>query len=263
MSGLALRVIPCLDLDGRRVVKGTSFKNLKDAGDPVELVSRYEEEGADEIALLDISATVEGRKTALGVVRAIRNRIGLPIVVGGGIAGVEDAERLLEAGADRVSVNSAAFRDPDLIGRLASRFGVQCVVVAVDARRMKSEVAQRATVTPPRWELVVEAGRRGTGADAVSWAAEAASRGAGEILLTSVDRDGSGKGYDLDLVSAVVAACPVPVVASGGASELHHFADGARAGARALLAAGAFHRAELGIGELKSYLRNEGMEVRI
>jgi len=257
MSGLALRVIPCLDLDAGRVVKGTAFKDLKDAGDPVELASRYEEEGADEIALLDISATVEGRKTALGVVRAIREAVGLPIAVGGGISGLDDAERLLEAGADRVAVNSAAVRDPALIGRLAARFGVQCVIVAVDARRLASGAMA------PQWEVVIDAGRRGTGADAVVWAAEAARRGAGEILLTSVDRDGTGKGYDLPLLEAVVRACGIPVVASGGASEKRHFADGARAGARALLAAGVFHRGELAIGELKRYLRQEGMEVRL
>jgi len=257
MGGLALRVIPCLDIDGGRVVKGRSFAELRDAGDPVELASRYEAEGADELAILDISATVEGRKTALGVLRSIREAIGLPIVVGGGISSLADAERLLGAGADRVSVNSAAFRDPGLIGELAARFGVQCVVVAVDARRAGGGQPGLGS-----WELVVEAGRRGTGRDAVGWAREAADRGAGEILLTSIDRDGSGSGYDLELLAAVAAACPLPVVASGGASEPGHFAEGARAGARALLAAGAFHRGELSIGELKAYLSREGLEVR-
>jgi cyclase len=258
MSGLALRVIPCLDIDAGRVVKGTSFKDLRDAGDPVELATRYAAEGADEIALLDVSATLEGRKTALATVRAIRAAIGLPIAVGGGVSSVGDAERLLEAGADRVSVNSAAFRSPGLVDELAERFGVQCVIVAVDARRMA-----RGDGMAPAWELVIEAGRRGTGRDAVDWAREAAARGAGEILLTSIDRDGSGAGYDLPLVRAVASACPLPVVASGGASEPRHFAEGARAGARALLAAGAFHRGELAIGELKSYLGREGLEVRI
>jgi len=262
VSGLALRVIPCLDVDSGRVVKGRSFVDLVDAGDPVELVTRYEAEGADEIAMLDVSATVEGRKTALATVRAIRSAIGLPLAVGGGIKGLEDAERLLEAGADRVSINSAAYRDPGLVDRLASRFGVQCVVVAVDARRLPGD-RRRLPGPEPRWELVIDAGRRGTGADAVAWAAEAASRGAGEILLTSVDRDGSGAGYDLPLLSAVVRACALPVVASGGAALPEHFLDGARAGARALLAAGAFHRGELSIGELKTYLKNEGVEVRI
>jgi len=254
VSGLAIRVLPCLDLDAGRVVKGRAFKKLRDSGDPVELARRYEEEGADELAVLDVSATIEGRETALETLRSLRSAIGLPIVVGGGVRRLSDAERLLEAGADRVAVNSAAHRDPELIGALAARFGRQCVVVAVDARRRP---------WPERgWELVVEAGRAPTGVDAVAWASEAAGRGAGEILLTSIDRDGSGSGYDLDLLSAVVAVCPVPVFASGGASEPRHFAEGARAGARALLAAGVFHSGALRIGELKSYLLGKGLEVR-
>jgi cyclase len=249
----ALRVIPCLDVDGGRVVKGVKFLNLADAGDPVELSLRYEAEGADEIAFLDISATVEGRKTALESIRRVREAIGIPLMVGGGVRAVEDAARLLEAGADRVGVNSAAARDPRLIDELAARFGVQCVVLAVDARR-KGGAAE--------WEVVVEAGRKATGLDAIRWAKEGAERGAGEILLTSIDRDGTGSGYDLELLEAVCGSVGVPVVASGGAALPGHFAAGARAGARALLAAGVFHRGELSIGKVKEALAEAGMEVR-
>lgn len=261
----ALRVIPCLDVDGGRVVKGTRFLDLKDAGDPVELSLRYEEEGADEIAFLDISATIEGRDTALKSIKAVREAIGIPLAVGGGIRGVADAARILEAGADRVAVNSAAVRDPELIDELAVRFGVQCVILAVDARRIDSGLGLDAKITAsgsPRWEVVIEAGRRGTGREAVEWAREGALRGAGEILLTSIDRDGTGLGYDLELLSAVTAASGIPVVASGGASKLEHFVDGARAGARAVLAAGVFHRGELSIGDVKRSLDEAGMEVR-
>jgi len=259
MSGTgALRIIPCLDVDGGRVVKGTRFVDLKDAGDPVELSLRYEAEGADEIAFLDISATIEGRDTALKSIMAVRAAIGIPLVVGGGVRGVADAARLLEAGADRVAINSAASREPGLIDELASRFGVQCIVLAVDARRKTGP----GTAGGLAWEVVIEAGRKGTGRDAVAWSREGASRGAGEILLTSIDRDGTGSGYDLELLSAVTAAASIPVVASGGASRLEHFVAGARAGARALLAAGAFHRGELSIGDVKKSLADAGVEVR-
>jgi imidazole glycerol-phosphate synthase subunit HisF len=254
-----LRVLPCLDVDSGRVVKGTKFLNLVDSGDPVELALRYEAEGADEIVFLDISATIEGRKTALESIRRVRAAIGIPLLVGGGVREIEDAARLLEAGADRVGVNSAAVRDPELIGELASRFGVQCVVLAVDARRR----AGPGEAAAPIWEVIVEAGRRPTGLDAVAWAREGARRGAGEILLTSIDRDGTGRGYDLELLRAVASAVPVPVVASGGASTLEHFVDGARAGARALLAAGVFHRGELSIQSVKQSLAEAGMEVRL
>jgi imidazole glycerol-phosphate synthase subunit HisF len=255
----ALRIIPCLDVDGGRVVKGTRFVDLRDAGDPVELSLRYEAEGADEITFLDISATIESRDTALKSIRAVREAIGIPLAVGGGIRGVADAARILEAGADRVAVNSAASRDPGLVDELASRFGVQCVILAVDARRS----AAAGPAAGPAWEVVIDAGRRGTGRDAVAWSREGASRGAGEILLTSIDRDGTGSGYDLELLSAVASASGIPVVASGGASRLEHFVAGARAGARALLAAGAFHRGELSIGDVKRSLADAGMEVRI
>jgi imidazole glycerol-phosphate synthase subunit HisF len=248
----ALRVIPCLDVDGGRVVKGVKFVDLVDSGDPVELSLRYESEGADEIAFLDISATIEGRKTALESIRRVREAIGIPLLVGGGVRRIEDAARLLEAGADRVAVNSAAVRESGLIDELAARFGVQCVVLAIDARRKAAS----------SWEVVVEAGRRATSLEAVEWAREGASRGAGEILLTSIDRDGTGSGYDLELLRAATAAVSVPVVASGGASLPEHFVEGARAGARALLAAGVFHRGELRIGSVKASLIKAGMEVR-
>jgi cyclase len=254
----ALRIIPCLDVDGGRVVKGTRFVNLVDSGDPVELSLRYEAEGADEITFLDISATIESRRTALDSIRRVREAIGIPLAVGGGVRKIEDAARLLEAGADRVAVNSAAVADPGLIDELASRFGVQCVILAIDGRR-KGAAADGS----PLWEVVVEAGRRATSLDAVGWAREGAKRGAGEILLTSIDRDGTGQGYDLDLLRAVTAASPVPVVASGGAARLEQFVDGAKAGARALLAAGVFHRGELSIGKVKERLAEAGMEVRL
>jgi len=264
----ALRVIPCLDVDSGRVVKGTKFLNLVDSGDPVELAVRYEAEGADEIVFLDISATTEGRKTALESIRRVRAAIGIPLLVGGGVRESGDAARLLEAGADRVGVNSAAVRNPELVGELASRFGVQCVVLAVDARRRAVFPAPvggevHGDAAAPFWEVIAEAGRRPTGLDALSWAREGARRGAGEILLTSIDRDGTGRGYDLELLGAVASAVPVPVVASGGASTLEHFVDGARAGARALLAAGVFHRGELSIQSVKQSLAEAGMEVRL
>jgi imidazole glycerol-phosphate synthase subunit HisF len=254
----ALRVIPCLDVDGGRVVKGVKFLDLVDSGDPVELSLRYEAEGADEIAFLDISATIEGRKTALESIRRVREAIGIPLLVGGGVRRVEDAARLLEAGADRVAVNSAAVADPALIDELASRFGVQCVVLALDARRRTPAAGDGA----PSWEVVVEAGRRATGLDAVEWAREGARRGAGEIMLTSIDRDGTGEGYDLELLRAITAAVPIPVIASGGAARPPHFVEGARSGARALLAAGVFHRGELSIRSVKEGLAEAGMEVR-
>jgi imidazole glycerol-phosphate synthase subunit HisF len=261
----ALRIIPCLDVDGGRVVKGVKFLNLEDAGDPVELSLRYEAEGADEIAFLDISATIEGRNTALESIRRVREAIGIPLLVGGGVRRLEDAGRLLEAGADRVAVNSAAARDPKLIDELAARFGVQCVVLAIDARRIKSvdgDARRKAPQGEPSWEVVIDAGRTASGLEAEAWAREGARRGAGEILLTSMDRDGTGSGYDLKLLRAVTQAAMIPVVASGGASIPGHFVDGARAGARALLAAGVFHRGELSIRKVKESLAEAGLEVR-
>ena len=253
--GTATRVIPCLDIKGGRVVKGVRFENLVDSGDPAALAARYEAEGADEIALLDISATLEERKTALEAVAAVRRAVSIPVSVGGGVRGVEDAARLLGAGADRVAVNSAAVRDPGLVSALAERFGAQCVIVAIDARRLPGP--------RPRWEVVIEAGRTETGLDAVEWARRCAALGAGEILLTSIDRDGTGLGYDAELVAAVAAAAPIPVVASGGATKPEHFLDGVAAGAGAVLGAGAFHRGELAIADVKHYLSKCGVEVRL
>ncbi|HWP68559.1 MAG TPA: imidazole glycerol phosphate synthase subunit HisF [Rectinemataceae bacterium] len=264
--GTATRIIPCLDIKGGRVVKGVKFENLVDSGEPAELARRYEEEGADEIALLDISATLEERRTALEAVAAVRAAVSIPISVGGGIRSVEDAERLLNAGADRVSVNSAAVRHPELIARLAERFGVQCVIVAIDAKRgniSQTHGENTLAVAPERWEVFIDAGKTPTGLDAVEWARRCAALGAGEILLTSIDRDGTGLGYDCELVSAIAAAARIPVVASGGATRPEHFLAGVLAGASAVLGAGAFHRRELAIMDLKNYLSNNGVEVRI
>lgn len=249
----AMRVIPCLDIRGGRVVKGVRFQNLVDSGDPAELSRRYEEEGADEIALLDISATLEERKTALEALRRVREAVSIPISIGGGIKTVEDAQRLLEAGADRVTVNSAAVRDPGLIPALAGRYGVQCVVAAIDAYACGTRA----------WKVAIDAGTRRTELEVCAWARACARAGAGEILLTSIDRDGTGAGYDLDLVSAVAKAAPIPLIASGGAAEPEHFLAGLENGARAVLGAGVFHRAELSIADLKQYLARAGQEVRI
>lgn len=258
-AGTALRIIPCLDLKNGRVVKGTRFEGLVDSGDPLDLALRYEAEGADELAMLDITATVEGRASSLEALRRVRARLGIPIVMGGGLRREEDAVAMIEAGADRVAINSAAVADPEIIDRLARRFGVQCIVLAVDARRVPGP-------NDINWDLVVEAGRRSTGLDPVAWAAEGARRGAGEILLTSIDRDGTGSGYDLELIGRVSRAAGIPVVASGGAAGgeagMRHFEEAARAGARAILAAGAFHRGELAIGDLKNHLSAHKQGVR-
>ena len=270
--GTATRIIPCLDIKGGRVVKGVKFENLVDSGEPAELSARYVAEGADEIALLDISATLEERKTALGAVAAVRQAVSIPISVGGGIKSVDDAERLLNAGADRVSINSAAVRNPGLISALAERFGVQCVIVAIDARRRAGMGAAFPAAASPSeepnpasstWEVVIDAGKTPTGMDAVDWARRCASLGAGEILLTSIDRDGTGLGYDCALVSAIAAAARIPVIASGGATKPEHFLEGVKAGASAVLGAGAFHRRELAIADLKQYLSKHEVEVRL
>lgn len=252
-TGIAIRIIPCLDLRGGRVVKGVKFENLVDSGDPAELAARYEAEGADEIALLDISATLEDRKTALESVAAVRRAVSIPISVGGGIRGVEDGARLLEAGADRISVNSAAVRNPQLPRLLADRFGVQCVIVAIDARQNGNA----------GWEVLIDAGKLATGLNALEWAAACAANGAGEILLTSIDRDGTGLGYDFALTAAVVNAVGIPVIASGGVATADDFFNGARAGASGLLGAGVFHRSELSIIEVKRYLSGKGVKVRL
>jgi cyclase len=251
---LAKRLIPCLDVDAGRVVKGTRFVDLRDAGDPAELAERYGREGADELVFLDITATVEGRDAMRDVVARTAEQVFIPVTVGGGVRTEDDVRQLLLAGADKVSVNSAAVRDPSLLERCADRFGTQCMVIAIDARRRDGS-----------WEVVVDAGRTATERDAIEWAVEATSeRGAGEVLLTSMDRDGTGEGYDLELLRAVSDAVRVPVVASGGAGELQHFAEALTdGGADAVLAASRFHFGELTLAEVKAYLADRGIPVRL
>ncbi len=250
---LKLRIIPCLDVKDGRVVKGVNFVSLRDAGDPVEQAAVYDAAGADELTFLDITASHENRDTILDVVSRTAARIFLPLTVGGGVRSTEDMRRLLLAGADKCSMNSAAVARPALVNEAAEKFGSQCVVVAVDAR----------AAAPGRWEVFTHGGRTGAGIDAVDWCRDVASRGAGEILLTSMDRDGTGEGFDLDLLRAVCAAVRVPVVASGGVGRLDHFADGARAGATGLLAASVFHFGAFTIPQVKAALRDAGLPVRL
>jgi imidazoleglycerol phosphate synthase cyclase subunit len=245
------RVIPCLDIKDGRVVKGIRFQGLRDAGDPVELAAAYAEQGADELVVLDVSATPEGRGHALDVVRAVREVLPLPLTVGGGVRTLADAEALLEAGADKVATNTAAVSRPELIDELAARFGRQCTILALDA-----------AATGDGWEVVVRSGRDRTGRDAIDWATEAVARGAGEILLTSWDRDGTGSGYDLDLLAAMRRAVPVPVIASGGADGPAHMVEALRAGADAVLAATIFHDGHTTVADLKTELASLGVEVR-
>ena len=248
---LAKRIIPCLDVDAGRVVNGVRFQDLRDAGDPVELAARYDVAGADELVFLDITATLEGRDAMDDVISRTAEQVFIPLTVGGGVREPDDVRRLLRAGADKVSLNSAAVRDPELLSRCADGFGTQCVVIAIDAKR-----------TTDGWEVFVDAGRTATGRDAVGWAAEATGElGAGEILLTSMDRDGTGSGYDVELLAAVRDATSVPVIASGGAGELGHFADGLRV-ADAVLAASRFHDGDLTIAQVKDHLAAEGIPVR-
>lgn len=249
----AKRIIPCLDVKMGRVVKGVSFVNLRDAGDPVECAIEYDKKGADELVLLDITATHEGRGTMVDIVRRVADSIFIPFTVGGGISSVEDFTQLLRAGADKISVNSAAVRNPQLINDAAYKFGSQCVVCAIDAKRKAED----------GWEVYLNGGRIPTGIDAVKWAQEAVKRGAGEILLTSMDCDGQKKGYDLELTKAVSESVGVPVIASGGAGAKEHFYDAFTIGkADAVLAASLFHFNEIPIGELKEYLREREIPVR-
>ena len=249
----AKRIIPCLDVKNGRVVKGVSFVNIRDAGDPVECAQLYDREGADELVLLDITATHEGRGTMLQIVEQVANSIFIPFTVGGGIGSVQDFTEILRAGADKISVNSAAVRRPDLINEAAEKFGSQCVVCAIDAKR-----------NGDGFEVYLNGGRIPTGIDAVQWAQEAVRRGAGEILLTSMDCDGQRNGYDLELTRAVSERVGVPVIASGGAGQLSHFHDALTDGkADAVLAASLFHYRELTIRELKEYLAGKGVPVRL
>jgi len=248
---LAARVVPCLDIKDGRVVKGVRFQGLRDAGDPVECAALYEAQGADEIVLLDVSATPEGRGHALETVRRVRSVLSIPLTVGGGVRGADDARTLLEAGADKVGVNTAAVTRPALVTEIAERFGAQCTVLAVDA-----------AAAGLGWEVVVESGRRRTGMDVVEWCEKATAMGAGEILLTSWDRDGTGEGYDLDLVGAVSSAVTVPVIASGGADTARHLIEALQAGASAALVASILHDGETTVAELKRELASAGILVR-
>ena len=251
---LAKRILPCLDVDAGRVVKGTRFVDLVDAGDPVELAARYDAEGADELVFLDITATVEGRRATLEMIACTAEQVFIPLTVGGGVREEDDIRTLLRAGADKVAINTAAVREPELLGRCAGRFGTQCVVVAIDAKRRDGG-----------WEVFVDAGRTPTGRDAVAWAAVATERhGAGEVLVTSMDRDGTGEGYDLELLRAVSEAVGVPVVASGGAGRVEHFAEAlTEGGADAVLAASRFHFEELTIRDVKDFLMRREILVRL
>lgn len=250
---LAKRIIPCLDVRDGRVVKGVNFVNIRDAGDPVELATYYSQQGADEIVFLDITATYEARKTVADVVRKTVQQVFVPVTVGGGIRTLEDFQELLRAGADKISVNSAAVKDPTLISRAAERFGSQCVVLAIDARRREDG----------SYEVVVAGGRTPTGLDAIEWAKKGEALGAGEILLTSMDADGTKKGFDLEMTRAVTSAVHIPVIASGGCGALEHFADVlTQADADAALAASLFHFGELTVPQVKDYLKTQDIPVR-
>jgi imidazole glycerol-phosphate synthase subunit HisF len=251
---LARRLIPCLDVAGGRVVKGVRFEDLRDAGDPVAQAARYDADGADELVLLDISASHEARGTLLDLVGRVADTLFIPFTVGGGVRAVDDATAVLRAGADKVGVNTALVRDPDLATRMADRFGRQCVVAAIDARRFRDDAS--------RFEVVVRGGREPTGLDARDWAVRVEALGAGEILLTSMDTDGTRQGYDLPLLREVVTAVKIPVIASGGAGTLAHFADALRAGAHGLLAASLFHDRGTTLPEARAYLAEQGFPVR-
>lgn len=248
---LTTRIIPCLDVRDGRIVKGVRFSGLRDAGAPTERASMYEEQGADELVLLDVSATPEGRATGLDTVRAVRECLSIPLTVGGGVRSIENAQALLDAGADKVACNTAAVDDPALLSRMADRFGRQCTVIAIDA-----------AATNGRWEVVVRSGRDRPGLDAVEWALEAIARGAGEILLTSWDRDGTRSGYDTELIGAISRAVSVPIIASGGADRAAHLLEAIHAGADAVLAASIFHDGDTTVADVKRFLSKAGVEVR-
>ncbi|MGO4810319.1 imidazole glycerol phosphate synthase subunit HisF [Cupriavidus sp. 2MCAB6] len=255
---LAKRIIPCLDVTNGRVVKGVNFVELRDAGDPVEIARRYDEQGADEITFLDITATSDGRDLILHIIEAVASQVFIPLTVGGGVRAVEDVRRLLNAGADKISVNSAAIANPQLVSDATARYGSQCIVVAIDAKRSS------APGEPARWEVFTHGGRKATGLDAVAWAREMAARGAGELLLTSMDRDGTKSGFDLELTRAVSDAVSIPVIASGGVGGLQDLADGIKLGhADAVLAASIFHYGQHTVGEAKAFMAREGIPVRI
>jgi cyclase len=255
--GLAKRIIPCLDVTAGRVVKGVNFVGLRDAGDPVEIARRYDEQGADELAFLDITASSDGRDLIVGVVEAVAAQVFIPLTVGGGVRAVEDVRRLLNAGADKVSINTAAVERSRLVAEAAARYGSQCIVVAIDARRAAGPGA-------PRWEVYTHGGRRASGRDALEWGREMERSGAGEILLTSMDRDGTRRGFDLDLTRAFSDALCIPVIASGGVGSLDHLADGVLQGrADAVLAASVFHYGEYTVRQAKEHMAARGIEVRL
>ena len=254
---LAKRIIPCLDVTGGRVVKGVNFVELRDAGDPVEIAARYNEQGADELTFLDITATSDGRDLILPIIEAVASQVFIPLTVGGGVRSVADVRRLLNAGADKVSFNSAAVARPELIREASDKYGAQCIVVAIDAKR-------QAPGSGHGWHVYTHGGRNDTGIDAVAWAVRMAELGAGEILLTSMDRDGTKIGFDLELTRAVCDAVPVPVIASGGVGALEHLSDGIRiGGADAVLAASIFHYGEFTVGQAKALLARDGIPVRL
>jgi cyclase len=264
---LAKRIIPCLDVTGGRVVKGVNFVELRDAGDPVEIAARYNEQGADELTFLDITATSDGRDLILHIIEAVASQVFIPLTVGGGVRTVEDVRRLLNAGADKISFNSAAISNPQVIEDASLKYGAQCIVVAIDAKRRSAEDALRlvnGVPVGPGWDVYSHGGRKNVGLDAVQWAAEMARRGAGEILLTSMDRDGTKSGFDLQLTRAVADAVPVPVIASGGVGTLDHLADGVQqGGADAVLAASIFHYGEFTVAQAKARMAERGIPVRI
>ena len=256
-QGLSKRIIPCLDVDKGRVVKGVQFVDIRDAGDPVEVARRYNEQGADEITFLDITASHEGRDTTLETVERMAGEVFIPLTVGGGVREIMDIRNLLNAGADKVAINSAAIFNPDFVGEAAQRFGRQCIVVAIDAKQV--EWGEH-----PRWEIFTHGGRKPTGIDAIDWAKQMANLGAGEILLTSMDRDGTKNGFDLDLTSRVSDSISVPLIASGGVGNLQHLADGVTLGkADAVLAASIFHFSEHSVLEAKQFMSEQGINVRL
>jgi len=257
-SGLTRRIIPCLDVTAGRVVKGVNFVELRDAGDPVEIARRYNEQGADELTFLDITATSDGRDLILPIIEQVASQVFIPLTVGGGVRQVSDIQRLLNAGADKVSINSAAVTNPELVRAASDYHGSQCIVVAIDARRVPGEHSS------PRWEVFTHGGRKGTGIDVLEWASKMAAFGAGELLLTSMDRDGTKSGFDLELTRQVSDAVSIPVIASGGVGNLQHLADGVTlGGASAVLAASIFHYGEYTIGEAKSFMASQGIPVRM
>lgn len=257
--GLAKRIIPCLDVDQGRVVKGVQFVDIRDAGDPVEVAKKYDEQGADEVTFLDITASHEGRDTTIHTVEKMASEVFIPLTVGGGIRKVQDIRDMLNAGADKVSINTAAVFNPEFVGEAAARFGSQCIVVAIDAKCVSSPED-----ACPRWEIFTHGGRKPTGIDAVAWAVKMMQLGAGEILLTSMDRDGTKNGFDLGVTKAITDAVSIPVIASGGVGNLQHLADGvAQGGADAVLAASIFHFGEYTIPEAKAFMRDQGIEMRI